>query len=236
MNELFKFLKTYEIWGYVILSVIAFFYFQKLVQAWNDWRLAMYGLEREAAQRRVSTAATVLVLLILIGVVQFTLVSFLGPSYPWSGNLPTPTLDFFITPTPTLEGISLTPVSLSDENGATDGSSMMEATPPSSDGCVAGQIEWTYPTTGQEIKGIVELSGTVNVTDLGFYKYEYSQAGSDNWLTIAAGNEIKIDEPLGGAWNTTQLIPGDYLLRLVIADKQNQMLPPCVIPITITYQ
>jgi hypothetical protein len=71
------------------------------------------------------------------------------------------------------------------------------------------------------------------VEKLGFYKYEYSPTGSERWTTIAAGNTIIIDEPLGGAWDTSDLIPGNYELRLVVNDNLNNALPACVIQVTI---
>jgi hypothetical protein len=100
-------------------------------------------------------------------------------------------------------------------------------------GCTPGQVEWTFPKAGDEISGKVELKGTVNVPNLGFYKYEFSQAGVENWMTIAAGNENNKVDAVLGTWDTTLLIPGDYQLRLVVADNQNQLMPACVIPIRI---
>jgi hypothetical protein len=228
MDELLFFLETYEIWVYVILSVVAFFYFQKLVAALGELKLAIFGLEREAAIRHLRNAMTVLILVILMGVSEFTLVSFVIPTYPSSGMLPTSTIDILITGTPTLSAPN-----------PTDASDIEMAEPiatPAPEGCIPGLIEWTYPQPGEEINGTVELRGIINVPNLGFYKYEYSQPGSDNWLTIAAGNTVKNDDPLGGAWSTEQITPGDYRLRLVVADNQNQLFPACEIPIIILAQ
>lgn len=223
MGELLKFLQKYELWGYALLGVIAFFYLQKLVWAWNEWRLAVYGLERETAQRRIAAALTVLVLLMLLGTAQFLLVSFIAPVYPMWSAPSTPTIDLVSTATITLEAQPAPAV----------GEAVPTAAPTATEGCIPGQLEWTFPVSGGEISGTVELRGTVSVLNLGFYKYEYGQPGSDVWLTIAAGNEERIDEPLGGAWNTDQVIPGDYLLRLVIADNENRLMAPCVIPVRI---
>ena len=103
------------------------------------------------------------------------------------------------------------------------------------EGCIPGELDWTFPKNGVQISGLVNLKGTIQVPNLGFYKYEYSSVGSNNWITIAAGNTNITDSALGGggAWNTSQLVPGDYRLRLVAADNQNQALPACVINIRI---
>jgi len=139
--------------------------------------------------------------------------------------LATPTIDLLATPTVTL------PAGTRPAATAT-GLAITVAT-ATSEGCKAGSIEWTYPKNGGQLKGTVILKGTVNVDNLGFYKYEFSQAGSTTWTTIAAGNTRLVDKDLGGQWNTANLVPGDYNLRLVVADNQNTLLPACVINIRI---
>ena len=104
--------------------------------------------------------------------------------------------------------------------------------PVASDGCIATQIEWIYSKNGDEISGTVELIGTVNIPTIGFYKYEFSPVGSEEWMTIAAGNQPKFEEMIG-VWNTEALIPGDYQLRLVVTDSQNETLPVCTVSVTI---
>lgn len=223
MGTLLRFLQKYELWGYALLGVISFFYLQKLIGAWNEWRLAIYGLERETAQRRIASALTVLVLLILLGSAQFLLVSFVAPVYPMWVAPSTATIDLVSTPTVTLD----------PQAAAAPLAEVPTAAPTVTEGCIPGQLEWTFPESGGEISGTVELRGTVSLPNLGFYKYEYGQPGSDVWLTIAAGNEARVDEPLGGAWNTSQITPGDYLLRLMIADNENRLMAPCVIPVRV---
>jgi hypothetical protein len=149
--------------------------------------------------------------------------------------IPTPTLDLLATPTVTLEAknsSTLMPAS------ALAGTQTTTTPTPGKvvDGCIKGQLEWTFPKGGDEINGTIELKGIVNVANLGFYKYEYSQPGSSAWITIAAGDKPKNDEPLGGVWNTSQLVPGDYLLRLVVSDNKNQVLPACQISVQIVAQ
>ncbi len=56
--------------------------------------------------------------------------------------------------------------------------------------------------------------------------------GSEEWMTIAAGNEIKIDGELN-PWDTTSLTPGDYQLRLVATNNLGEALPPCIIPVRV---
>jgi len=222
MEELLPFLQKYEVWIYVVLGIVAFVYFQKLIVAWKDWQGTVYGLERAIAQHRFSTSLTVLVLLVVFVLMEFVIVSFIAPSYPQLAVLPTPTLDLLATPT----------VTLAAAEAATANVTPTVMTEVTQEGCTPGQIEWTFPQPGQEVNVTVELKGTVNIPNLGFYKYEYAKPEEENWNTIAAGNQAKVDGQIG-FWNTSALVPGDYRLRLVVADNQNQLFPACIIPVRV---
>jgi hypothetical protein len=225
MEDLLQFLQIYEIWIYTLLGAVALIYIRKLIMAWHEWRTAVFGLERESAIRRFSSALTIVGLLGIILFAQFFVISFVAPAYPKSSILQTPTISLLSTPTGVFT-ISETDT-LAEE--VSEGPSSNDV----GEGCVSGQLEWTFPIPGDEIGGSIELEGTVNIPDLGFYKYEFNQPGSDTWVTIAAGNEKKISQPLGGVWNTSQLIPGDYMLRLVVTDSQNEELLPCEIMVRV---
>ncbi|NSW53597.1 MAG: hypothetical protein HPY85_13915 [Anaerolineae bacterium] len=224
LNEFFRLLERYEIWAYVILGVIAFFFIQRLMNAMDAMKLATFKLEKDVATRRFQANVAGLVILFLVGGFIFTSVTFIAPAVPWDGSLSTPTIDLLVTPTTTMaptEDVVLFPG---------------ETTPTpvfGSDGCVAGVFEWTYPLEGDGISGVIEPRGTVNFATLGFYKYEYAPAGSDDWQTISAGNQLIEDQLLGGAWNTETVTPGLYQLRLIATDNQNNYLPPCTINVQI---
>lgn len=226
MNELVPFLQQNEIWIYILLGVVALFPLQRLISAWRAWQGSIYGLEREIAQRRFSAALTVLLLLILFVVGEFISVSFVAPNYPQGSALATPTLDLLATPTVTLPAVVEGAASMTQVTEITQTVVMTD------EGCVPGKIEWIYPQAGQEISSTVELKGTVNIPNLGFYKYEYAIPGDDIWNTIAAGNQPKVEGGIG-FWNTSQLPQGDYQLRLVVADNENNFFPACVIPVRI---
>jgi len=100
-------------------------------------------------------------------------------------------------------------------------------------GCVPDKVQWTDPMNGDSISGKYVLKGTVNVQNLGYYKFEFAPSDSENWTTIAAGNRTITNEPLGGSWDTGSLTPGEYKLRLVVTNNQNEPLPECVINVTI---
>ncbi len=232
MRDLFPVLDKYEIWIYALFGLALLFYLRRLMLAAKEWRSAQFGFERVVAQRKISFALTLVVIFGLLMLAEFVLVSFVAPALPHQTILVTPTLDLISTPTATLPAaaVNVTPTSES-----------VQSTPlaVTAEGCVPGSIEWVYPQNGDEIQGTVDLSFIVNVANLGFYKYEYVQVGSTDWVTIAAGDTSVVNTPEPDsepqhAWNTESLIPGDYQLRLVVADNENKTFPACTISIRIT--
>jgi hypothetical protein len=155
MEVILPYLKKYEVWIYCFFGLIALVYLQKLIVSWKDWQGTVYGLEREIAQRKFSTAITILFLLVAFVLLEFFTVSFVAPTYPQTLSLPTATLDLLATPT-----ITLAPRVDAVMTGITPVSSV-EATspPPQEEGCVPGQIEWLAPKPGQEISETIELKG-----------------------------------------------------------------------------
>ncbi len=223
MIETIRFLTRYEVWIYILAGGIGIIYLRKVLQAVEERRAAVFGLERENANRQLTSAGSIMGLLILLAVGEFVLVTFVSPFLPAVKAVPTPTLDILATPTITLQpGSGLA--------GAVEAAGT--PTPPVSNGCIPGQLEITNIEPGQEFSDTIRIEGTTNVPGFGFYKYEYGQPGMDNWVTIAAGNEIKINAEIG-AWNISQLPQGDYELRLVVVNQQNEAMPPCVVPIRV---
>jgi len=224
MYELLKFLQKYEIWGYILIGGVGLIYLQKFMAAWTELRSSIFGLERESDQRKLTAAVTMLILLLLLGSFEFFLVSFVAPAIPIQVAVRTPTIDFLATPTTTLEVPIETPYAQATASAIAEESKTQ--------GCVPGQIEWTDPVAGDEIQGTVELKGYVNIANLGFYKYQYAPTGTESWQTIAAGNQIRNNDIIG-SWNTSQISPGWYLLRLVVSDSQNTELPACSVEVRI---
>jgi hypothetical protein len=102
-------------------------------------------------------------------------------------------------------------------------------------GCIPDKIMITSPEPGEELSGTVNITGTAQVPNFGFYKYEVAPRGTQNWATISAEREPKQNEKLG-EWNTSSLTNGDYFLRLVITDNVGVSLEPCVIAVRVTNQ
>jgi hypothetical protein len=225
MHTLLRFLSKYEVLFYFLLAVAVVISLRKVLLSWKEWRSAVFGLEKENSQHVFNQGMTVLILCGFLGLSLFIINTFVTPSVPGIEQVVTPTVDLTQQPTATInveDLITQTTVGLVPTLASFF-----------SKGCVPNQIEWTIPTDGDKISGTVTLEGTINVTDLGYYKYEYAPSASDVWTTIAAGNTKIVNQALGGTWDTSEITPGDYQLRLVVYDHQNTALPECTIKITI---
>lgn len=220
MSDLFRFLVQYEVLVYVILTGTAIIAARSLWKAWFEWHSAVYALEKELSFQKVRVFGAFFILLMMIGLSLFCLVSFIVPYLPSITFQPTATADLLQTPSGTAIAANLTP-------GTTQ-----IATPSGSTGCIPGQIMLSTPQSGTDVQGKIILKGTVNVSNFGFYKYEYVSKGNDTWATIAAGDKVKNEEDLG-AWDTSQLLPGDYQLRLIVTDNLGNLLTPCIINIRV---
>ena len=222
MAEFYKFLASYEALIYILLAMGALFAFRWLWRSWRESQTAVYTMEREFSSRRLGQSAAISVLIIVLFCAEFFMATFIIPGLPSEVFLTTPTLDFISTPTGTLSPEMMTQYA----------NLPPQAPVANAIGCTPNQIIITSPAAGDEIQGTVELIGTVNVNNFGFYKYEVARLGSDTWATISADRN-PVNNGLLGRWNTTALTPGDYQLRLVVTDNQGEVLPACVVPVRI---
>ncbi len=224
INKILRGLITYNIGIFILLGAGFLIYLRKLILAINDWKGSVFGLERDIAKRKLVSASTGLFLLILLFVGEFLLVTVINPQLPVNATAAAPTIDPFVTPTSTgsPDVFSSTQEMTTPEAG--------QVSPISE--CEQGILEVTSPADGDTISGTVEIIGTVNIEDFGSYKYEYSPTGRVDWVTIAAGNSLKLDENLG-YWYTSALQPGIYFLQLVPLDNIGEELQPCIITVEV---
>ena len=225
MVEIIRFFTTYAAVVYIILALGMIIATSRLRRTWRERKKSVFGLEQELAQHKVNQAIAMLVIITLLFIGEVIFEAFLAPTLPASLLLATPTLGIAGIPTSTLSPEMATRVALTPA-----------PTPiPGAVGCVPGQIIITAPIPGQEIIGQITVKGTADIPNFGFYKYEVAPAGSENWSTILADREAKVDEALG-LWDTTEITPGDYLLRLIVTDNSGEALPPCIIPVRVGNQ
>ena len=236
MEYVIKFLADFEVPIYLILGIVAVVYLRRIVISLEEKRTAIFGLEREAAQRKVTAAASILILVGLMTVMEFVVATFLAGELAQAPTFATSTIEVLTTPTTTLSG-SIPSTTLS-------GLIPTDATPTPTiypqaqiegidSQCVNDILEIDSPEHEAEVKGVVEIIGSVNTPSLGSYRYDFSTMGEPKWQTIAAGSGVHIDENLGN-WYTSDLAPGPYLLRLVALDNEGNETSTCVIVVNVT--
>ncbi len=223
MAAIYRFLSTYEVLIYAVLAIGGLIFGRWVWRSWREWREAYYGLEKEFALRRMGRSVAAFSLILILACGEVVIASLIVPTLPAAFFLATPTLDLLATPTGTISAdlatqLALTPRPLPTIQGA--------------QGCEPGKLVISSPKAGSEVTGTIDIQGTVDIPDFGFYKYEVAPLNSDNWATISAGRQIQVNGLLG-QWDTTAVTPGDYQLRLVVTDNQGRALPACVIPIRV---
>jgi hypothetical protein len=223
MGPVYRTLANYEPLIYIVLAIGALFAFRRMWRSWREWRDSVYGLEREFALRRLVQASGLALLILALVFSEFFIATFIAPSLPASDIMATPTLNLLVTPAGTLSPDTTAPA-------------VTQAVPSGMSGCVPDKIMITSPKPGGDpVSGTIKITGTADVPNFGFYKYEVAPMGSQNWATIAANRDPVKDGDLG-EWNTAAVTNGDYFLRLVITDNVGASLEPCVIAVRVLNQ
>ena len=223
MEFILHFFVKYEIPIYLLLAIGVFLSCRSLLRARHELRESIYGLERETAHRHNSQAVTALILLVLLALTEMAMKIFLVPNLPASTSLATPTMNALTTQTGKISQDLTFPV---------EAQTLTHLPTAYVTGCTPNQIMISSPKPGELIQGKVSIIGTADIPNFGFFKYEFAPINTDHWTTIQANREIKDNTELG-SWDTSEVPPGDYDLRLVVIDNQGQEFPPCVVPLRV---
>ncbi len=223
MAETLLFLEEFQGWIYLVLGVAALVYLRVTWRWYRSRRSTMFSLEREQATERLVRSATLLGLALTLLLATFAATTFLGPAIPASERpTPLPTVSLLVTPSAAPEG---------DEALAT--STPLPAVVVDSAGCANPQATILTPATGESLTGIVEITGTADIPNFAFYKYEYINLSPGAvWRAIQAGTK-PIQQGDLGTWDTRLVIPGEYALRLVVTDTVGNAPQPCVILVRV---
>ena len=232
MEEALGFFRAFEVWIYLLLGLGGIIFIRNFILAWQELRGATFGLERESAQSRLNQSASILVLLLTMAITEFILVSFVAPAMPGAIPLPTPTLNLLATPTITLPATNQLAPGMTADNSPENVTLETNNSNTFQSGCTPGQVEITFPESGQEVSGVIGVVGTANIPNFGFYKFEIKRPDETIWLTIQAGNTIVENGKLGD-WDTTRLTPGDYQLSLIVVDNQAKASPACIVQLLV---
>jgi hypothetical protein len=93
------------------------------------------------------------------------------------------------------------------------------------------------PVPGSVVSGDVEVRGQAQISDLQFYKVEYSLQGRDQWTLI--GTDVIRRPGVGGLlvlWQTNTVKDGDYILRLRAVNSSGNYCEVLGGPLTVANQ
>ena len=234
MAEVLRFFQEYETILYFILGIGVISYGWRFWIAWQELRGSIFGLEQLYAQRRLNQSAISIFILLVLGFIVFSLVTFISPvvtpEYVLGSSTSIPAAEVVPTteqsPTPTLE--TLTNITV-----------LPTATPLPTveinpNNCIPGKIEITSPIANQEVRGIITVEGVVNVEDFAFYKFELARAHEELWHGIQVFKSQVVEEgPLYENWDTSIWPPGPYVIQVLVTKSDSSAYPPCRIPIRI---
>jgi len=229
MAQALRFFVLYEALLYFILGLVAIVYLYRFWNAWQEIQVAVYGLEREAAQGRLNQASLTLFLLLIIAVIEFSIVTFVVPTIPAQELLATPTLNLAVGPL--AESTTLTPAVGEEIEFAT--ATPLPTVSIDASSCVTDEVFISSPVEGDILQGSVEVLGTANIANFGFYKFEVARAEEELWLTIQVGRGVVEDDILVENWDSSRMPVGDYVLQLIVTDSEGQELAPCRIAVRI---
>ncbi len=234
MAEALRFFQEYETILYFMLGIGIVTYGWRFWSAWQELRGSIYGLEQLNAQRRLNQSAISIFILLVMGFLVFSLVTFISPvitpEYVLGASTTIPPIEEVATPeqTPTPTPENLTNVAVLPT------ATQLPTVEINPNYCIPGKIEITSPKASEEVRGVITVTGVVNVEDFAFYKFELAQAHEEIWKAIQVFKSKMVEEgPLYENWDTSIWPPGSYVIQIVVTESDGDAYPPCRIPIQI---
>lgn len=227
MDQALNFFKSYETAIYVLLGLGGMVQLRRFYFAWEELRGATFGLIREQAQSKLNQSAAVLTLIIVFGIGLFIAVTYIAPARIIAQS----------------QEISSEAAARSGEQKQDEESDagVSESSNPdelSSNGlavslCSPGEAEISFPSEGDILREAVQVVGTANIENFGFYKFDVYSYEADQWINIQAGNTPVVDGQLINIWDVNTLDAGQYLLRLNVQNNEGEVVATCQVGIRI---
>ncbi|HEC22347.1 MAG TPA: hypothetical protein ENI95_05455 [Chloroflexi bacterium] len=237
MRTLVQFVARIDVFVYALAAVGIFFAIRGLFQARRAMRVAVFGLEREAARRkRRGSLSMIIILLALAGAVYVTS-NIVAPNIEGLAARPTETPPIvFVSPEPTATQPLLLYPTITPTIGLPPAEAGTEAPPEPAEvvnGCEIIGANITSPEPNQAVSGQVVVEGQANILGFAQYKFEIQGPGTGgDWVVVGTFTE-PVNNGILGTWDSTSLMPGNYTLRLVVSRQDGTFPTPCEVPIVI---
>jgi hypothetical protein len=235
MTTLLEFIARIAPFIYGLAAIGAFFALRRALQGRNALRIAVFGLEREAAREKLRGGFSTLLILGLVAGAVYIIANIVVPNMSGLPEEPTITPVVFVTPgvTPT-EALLLYPT-ITQTIGVPQAAEGVPTNDPTINGCDIQGARITSPTAGETVFGQVVVEGEANVLKQVQYKFELrGGATGDAWIVVGTyPNETGVPSGYLGTWDSTSLTPGNYTLRMIILREDNTFPTPCEVPLVI---
>jgi hypothetical protein len=80
--------------------------------------------------------------------------------------------------------------------------------------------------------GLVQVQGAAAIDNFDYYKFEFQDPVSGEWVFITRFDN-SVTEGVLGSWNSDTVPPGSYQFRLVVVDKTGNFPEPCEINLQV---
>jgi hypothetical protein len=228
MEEALVLIEEFQSWIYLGLGFFGLVYLRLAIKRYQAYQSTFFGLERDRARERLIQSVLMLVLVAAGFVSTFLAATFGGPAVPVSAR---PTV---------LPTVSLlkTPGAVVGEEQVETSTTPMEEVIMEGAGCSNPEANINAPRDGDSIDGIVDILGSANIPGFAFYKVEIKGLEPDAiWQAIGAGTKpicenCEIEELLA-RWDTSLVIPGEYMLRLTVMDSVGNAPLPCELRVRV---
>jgi len=244
MLEFLRPIVIFDTWLYIILGIIALFFLRLIWIARKDRSRSIFSLERENASVRMTRAFTgfIIVLGLMLGVYYLSVVT--PTIVPPPPNTPTPTPIVALPPTPTpppllpTPTVTLTPLPPEIPTPFTveETPTVVVPTPDLSRGqlpnCPNPGANITQPGDGATVVGLVQISGSAATDDFDYYKFEFQDPASGEWVFVSRFDS-QVSQGVLGTWNSDTVPPGEYSFRLVVVDSIGNFPEPCTVRLRV---
>lgn len=236
MLEAVTFFRKYESLIYFLLGLGVIRYGVSFWLAWQSLQNSLFGLERINAQRRLNQSSISIFLMIVMGFIVFSMVTFFGPIIDSgigtaNNNIVGGEDEIITTPAP----FAAPTAEVLNPNDFLPTATMLPTVSINPEHCLKDKMVITFPRPGQEISGVITVEGIVNVEDFGFYIFGVAPQSAALWSPIVANREPVLEEgTLVQNWDTSSYVPGDYVIELLVTGSDGTKMEPCRIPVRIS--
>ena len=239
MSILIKLISDYALWLYLILAVIGAILLRMMNLALKERSRSIFALERENATARFSRAMVYLVIVLLLAGGVYYTANILIEQVPLPKITPTPTQVVQLPPTPTSPKLLPTPTPTLTPTPRPTAAPVVVDTPTPEEtpntgappNCPIPGVQITQPGDGATVSGTIQISGSANIDNFDYYKFEFLAPGG-NWNFIERYN-TPVSGGLLATWNTATVPPGQYGFRLIVVDKIGNYPTPCEIKLNV---